>query len=50
MRIPLNWPEPKKEQSAARLKILETPAATAALRPDVLRKAVANARDEQDAS
>jgi hypothetical protein len=50
MRIPLNWPEPKKEQSAARLKILETPAATAALRPEVLRKAAANARDKQDAS
>jgi hypothetical protein len=43
-------PEPKREQSAARLKILETPAATAALRPDVLRKAAANAQDGQDAS
>jgi hypothetical protein len=50
MRIPLNWPEPKKEQSATRLKILETPAATAALHPEVLRRAAANAQHEQDAS
>jgi hypothetical protein len=43
-------PEPKTEQSAARLKILETPAATAALSPEVLRKAAANAQNKQNAS
>jgi hypothetical protein len=44
MSIPLREPESKREQSAARLKILETPAAAAALRPEVLRQAAANAR------
>ncbi|MCX5654430.1 MAG: hypothetical protein NTY65_07265 [Planctomycetota bacterium] len=44
MSIPLREPESKQEQSVARLRILETPAATAALRPDVLHKAAANAR------
>jgi len=44
MLIPLREPESKQRQSVARLKILETPAAAAALRPDVLRKAAANAR------
>jgi hypothetical protein len=50
MLIPLREPESKQEQSVARLKILETPAAAAALRPEVLRKAAANAQHEQDAS
>ena len=49
MLIPLHEPESKQEQSVARLKILETPASAAALRPEVLRQAVANAQDKQDA-
>jgi hypothetical protein len=50
MSSPLREPESKREQSAARLKILETPAAAAALRPEVLRQAAANARTEQEPS
>jgi len=50
MLIPLHEPELTQEQSAARLKILETPASAAALRPDVLRQAAVNARTEQEQS
>ena len=48
MRMPLRESESKQEQSAARLKILETPASAAVLRPEVLRKAAANARNQEN--